>query len=125
VRGDLRALAGMRGREIIIARSRTESPFYRRFYAERTLILGALLDAVSCALRNAKNVRLDRIPRMADFAVWSEAAAPVLGWKPGALLDAYESNRRAGKRCGAWDHQSSTRCRKIALTWRAELRPSC
>src|SRR3546814_12373766 len=38
--------------------------------------LGALLDAASAALRELPNVRLPRVPRMADFAEWVTAAEP-------------------------------------------------
>ena len=44
------------------------------------------------ALRNQDTVRLTRLPRMADFATWVEAAAPALGWEPEAFLHAYEGN---------------------------------
>jgi hypothetical protein len=45
-----------------------ESDFWPRFYAARPRILGALLDAVATALRNLPTTRLERLPRMADFA---------------------------------------------------------
>ena len=57
-------------------------------------ILGALLDAVSAALRNVEKVKLDRLPRMADFAQWGTAAEAGLGWEPGSFLNAYGENRR-------------------------------
>ena len=53
-------------------------------------ILGALLDAASAALANHAdvNARLEgRLPRMADFAIWVEAAAPAIGWRAGRVLD--------------------------------------
>jgi hypothetical protein len=61
-------------------RRRPASEFWREFEAARPRILGALLDAVSQALRRAPGVRLPRLPRMADFAIWVTAAAPALGW---------------------------------------------
>ena len=39
-------------------------------------ILGALLDAVACALARIDDIELDRPPRMADFAKWVTAAEP-------------------------------------------------
>jgi len=57
--------------------------------------LGALLDAVSAALRNIGSVRLDRSPRMADFVKWTVAAAPGLGWdNADGFLSVYADNRR-------------------------------
>jgi hypothetical protein len=73
---------------------RDEKTFWAAFEAARPRLLGALLTAVSCALRCRSQVKLDRKPRMADFAIWSEAAAPALGWPAGAFLDAFEANRR-------------------------------
>lgn len=117
VRGDLldRAIIISLPRIPTSARQ-TESLFYRRFHAVRPLILGALLDAVSCALRNVTGVRLDRIPRMADFAVWIEAASPALGWKSGAFLDAYEHNRRTASDV-VLEAPVVEPLRKIALPW--------
>jgi putative DNA primase/helicase len=64
------------------------------FESKRPTILGALLDAVSAALRNIGTVRVERSPRMADFVKWITAAEPGLGWKPGEFLNVYRENRR-------------------------------
>jgi hypothetical protein len=72
---------------------RTEAEFWAEFEEERPRILGALLDAVSTALAREQDVQLERLPRMADFAVWVSAAEPALGWPAGAFLDAYGENR--------------------------------
>jgi len=73
----------------------TEEKFWKEFEEESPLILGKLFDAVACALRRRPEVRLQRPPRMADFAVWVEAAAPSLGLESGEFLSAYERNRGA------------------------------
>jgi hypothetical protein len=54
-----------------------------------------LLDATSTGLRNLPTTTLDRLPRMEYFALWVEATAPALGWKPGEFLAAYERNRES------------------------------
>ncbi len=72
-----------------------ESVLWERFNQVRPRILGALLDAVSQALRNLPHVRLDSKPRMADFATWIVAAEPVLPWPAGSFLRAYTANRGA------------------------------
>jgi len=74
-------------------RRRTEEDFWREFEEAQPRILGALLDAVSTALRNLPDTRIPRLPRMADFAKWVAAAEPALGWKPGTFLRAYAGNR--------------------------------
>jgi hypothetical protein len=79
--------------EIPKARRRPERLFWPEFEAARPGILGALLDAVSGAMRELPRVRLAELPRMADFAEWATAAEPALGWPPGAFLAAYTANR--------------------------------
>jgi putative DNA primase/helicase len=72
---------------------RPEEELWAEFEIARPRILGALFDAVSRALGNIDQVKLDRAPRMADFAKWLTAAEPGLGWEPGAFLAAYSENR--------------------------------
>ncbi|MDR3420129.1 MAG: ATP-binding protein [Xanthobacteraceae bacterium] len=71
-----------------------EDELIAAFEAKRPVILGALLDAVSCALRNLDTVKLVRSPRMADLAKWITAAEPALGWDAGQFLNVYRENRR-------------------------------
>lgn len=72
---------------------RDEDDLWRRFEQIRPRVIGALLDAVVTALKNLDSVRLDRKPRMADFAKWVVAAEPALGWDPGRFIEAYSKNR--------------------------------
>jgi len=72
---------------------RDEAKFWREFEEVRPRILGALLDAVAAGLRNLLNVRIDKPPRMADFAIWIDACEESLGMEPGEALTAYRSNR--------------------------------
>jgi hypothetical protein len=62
------------------------------FEGERPKILGALLDAVSCGLRRLPNIKLERLPRMADFAKWVTACEPAL-WPAETFARAYDANR--------------------------------
>ncbi len=77
------------------ATRRPEEDVAAAFLDAQPRVLGALLDAVSTALRNRTQVQLSRLPRMADFAKWVTAAEPALGWQPGAFMQAYEDNRAA------------------------------
>jgi hypothetical protein len=70
-----------------------EKEFWRLFYQARPRILGALLDAVSCALQRLPKVKLDHLPRMADFAEWAVASESAFGWSEGSFIAAYDSNR--------------------------------
>ncbi len=72
---------------------RAESRFWSEFESIRSEILGALLDAVSGALRRVPTVELAEMPRMADFALWATAAEPLLGWREGAFIAAYSRNQ--------------------------------
>lgn len=57
-------------------------------------ILGALLTAVSAGLKNESSVKLERLPRMADFAIWMTACEPALNWPPGTFISTYSTNRK-------------------------------
>jgi len=71
---------------------RDEKRFWRDFEDAAAGILGALLDAVCCAVRGEDAVELAAMPRMADFVRWVTAAEPALGWKPGTFVRAYKAN---------------------------------
>jgi hypothetical protein len=73
---------------------RPEEDLFADFERARPRILGALLDAISRAHGNVNSVKLDKVPRMADFAKWITAAEPGLGWEPGTFVAAYTENRR-------------------------------
>jgi hypothetical protein len=74
---------------------RDEASFWAAYRAAQPRLLGALLDAASTALRRLPEVHLERLPRLADFAIWVVAAAPSLGMDPDGFLKAYEANRAA------------------------------
>ena len=72
-----------------------ELNYWADFDAAAGRILGVLLDAACTALKRRDDVRLDRLPRMADFAIWAEAAGAAFGWRPGEFSKAYKANRDA------------------------------
>ena len=55
-------------------RRRAEKEIWRHFELAQPHILGALLDAASHGLRALPEVRLEQLPRMADFALWRRRA---------------------------------------------------
>jgi hypothetical protein len=57
------------------------------FEPARPRILGALLDALAEGLRELPRVRLVRLPRMADFALWATACETAL-WPAGSFARA-------------------------------------
>src|SRR5918998_839187 len=72
---------------------RTEREIWAEFAARQPAILGALPDAVSAAIKGLPETRLERRPRMAEFAEWVTAAEEALGWVPGSFISAYEEGR--------------------------------
>jgi Toprim domain-containing protein len=79
--------------EIPDNRRRDEETFWAEFEGATPLIFGALLDAVAFGLGTLPEVKLDRTPRMADFAKWIVACEGGLPWKKGTFITAYEGNR--------------------------------
>jgi hypothetical protein len=71
---------------------RPESEFWAAFDAAHPRLLGAILDRVSAGLRERPGVKLDRLPRMADFALFAVACETGAGEKP-TFLDAYAANQ--------------------------------
>ncbi|HSF49642.1 MAG TPA: primase alpha helix C-terminal domain-containing protein, partial [Nitrososphaeraceae archaeon] len=55
-------------------------------------LLGYIFDIVAKALEIKDTVSLEELPRMADFAVWGEAIARAMGYKPFEFLNAYFEN---------------------------------
>jgi hypothetical protein len=76
---------------------RTEKHLATEFELIRPKLMGAIFDAVSCALKRLPHTQLARPPRMADFAEFVTAAEPALGYEPGRFLTAYEVNREGAK----------------------------
>jgi DNA polymerase-1 len=70
-----------------------EKYLWPAFEKVRPRILGALLDAVSCALKNLPLTVLTKTPRMADFALQVVAASEKLGFTPEEFLAAYNTKR--------------------------------
>ena len=76
-----------------------ESDFWEKFDKVRPRIFGALLDALSGAIRHRPQVKLDRLPRMADFALMATATGMGLGWPEGAFLRRLRKDTRGAERC--------------------------
>ena len=72
---------------------RFETELWREFELVRPAILGALLDAAAYGLGAVGSVRLDRLPRMADFALWATTCEIRL-WPAGTFTRAYAANRK-------------------------------
>jgi hypothetical protein len=73
-------------------RRRPEAELWAAFEAERPRILGVLLDALVEGLKRLPETRLEKLPRMADFALWATACETAL-WPAGTFWLAYCGNR--------------------------------
>lgn len=73
---------------------KTEEDIWKRFNEIQPRILGLLFNSVSVALRNIDKIKLDRLPRMADFVKWILASESSLPWHPGKFLDSIHENRK-------------------------------
>jgi hypothetical protein len=73
-------------------RRRPEQELWAAFEAERPRILGVLLDAVAKGLAELPHTKLEKLPRMADFALWATACETAL-WPQGTFWSAYCGNR--------------------------------
>lgn len=69
--------------------------FWQDFREAQPRLLGAVLDGVVGALRDAKAVSLNGYGRvrMMDFARWAEAGCRALGFEEGEFLSAYVANQ--------------------------------
>ena len=66
---------------------------YDAFEAERPFLLGAVFDTLAGAMQIYPNVKLERLPRMADFCRWGYAIAEALGGHGERFLQEYKYNQ--------------------------------
>jgi hypothetical protein len=69
-----------------------EIALWAAYQSERPRILGALLDAAVEGLKRLPEIRLPKLPRMADFALWATSCETAL-WPSGTFWSAYCGNR--------------------------------
>jgi len=73
---------------------RLERDVWAAFDKAKPAIMGALFDAVARGLGALPFTNLERLPRMADFAIWATACGKGL-WPDGAFMTAYAANRKS------------------------------
>lgn len=67
-------------------------------------VFGAILDALSKAMAIKPTIKLAKLPRMADFALWGCAIAEALGYTKEEFLDAYYNNMEEANEETIFDH---------------------
>jgi hypothetical protein len=71
---------------------RPELELETEFELVRPKILGGIFDILSKALAIYPTIKLKEMPRMADFAIWGESVARVMGYGEGIFLQIYRAN---------------------------------
>ncbi|MCM3360935.1 hypothetical protein [Niallia sp. MER TA 168] len=70
-----------------------ERDVWEAFEKDRASIVGGALQALANAMAIYPSVKLNKLPRMADFTRWGYAIAEVLGYGGERFLQAYRKNR--------------------------------
>jgi hypothetical protein len=69
-----------------------EKVLWSQLDRHKTGIFSAILDGLSCALRNRPKIKIKYLPRMADAVIWATAGETSFGFKRGTFLKAYVKN---------------------------------
>jgi len=72
-----------------------EAEIQKNFEHDLPMILGGIFDVLVTAIKLRPGIKIDRIPRMADWTVWGCAIAEALGYKREDFLLAYQANIRS------------------------------
>lgn len=79
------------------SRRKTREQLDAEFETLKPYVLGALYSAQSCAYKHRATTTLAELPRMADFALWIEAASSYLGWERGYFAKKFNDNQKDAK----------------------------
>lgn len=96
------------------AQRRTEQDFWEDFTAATPSIVGALFELVSQAMRILPDVKLESLPRMADFMIFGEAISRAMGKKPGDFASAFLDNRAMSDTTAVDDSPVASAIRELA-----------
>lgn len=72
-----------------------EGAFWKGFEEDLPSILGGCLDVLAKAMELKPSLKVDNLPRMADFALWGTAISKALGKRQSTFIRAYESQIHA------------------------------
>ena len=71
---------------------RDEKDLWNNFEQAKPSILGGILDTIVKSMKLYPDIRLEKMPRMADFAKWGVAIAEALGGRGNEFLESYQQN---------------------------------
>lgn len=69
-----------------------ETEIYEDFNKNLPLIMGGIFDVLVKTLKIKPTIKLEKLPRMADFMVWGCAIAEALGYTKEEFINAYSNN---------------------------------
>jgi hypothetical protein len=77
---------------------KTEDQYWKEYEADAPKILGGVLNALSCALKNWEAAKQEdvELPRLADHTVWVTAAEEALGWPTGTYRKLLLAHQKEG-----------------------------
>jgi hypothetical protein len=71
---------------------RAEKELYESFKKDLPFILGGVFDVLVKTIQIQPTIKIDSLPRMADWTIWGCAIAEALGYTKEEFLDAYKNN---------------------------------
>jgi hypothetical protein len=72
--------------------ARQENEIMEQFYKLRPELLAYVFDILTKAIALKPTIKLNDLPRMADFAIWGEAISRAMGYPEMKFIDAYYDN---------------------------------
>lgn len=77
---------------------KTEGELWKSINKVKAEILTGIFTTISKAMQNKPEIKLEELPRMADFAIWGVAIAKSIGYKEGDFMEAYNANIQSQNR---------------------------
>ena len=71
---------------------KTEKQVWSNFQNIKPKLLGSIFSILSKAMQIKESIKLEDLPRMADFAEWGEAISQAMGYQPNSFIGAYHEN---------------------------------
>ncbi len=102
-----------------------ESRIELQFEEIRPKLLGYIFDVLVRALQIKADLELTHLPRMADFAVWGEAIARAMGYRPMEFIDAYNKNIGKQNIEAIESNQLAQAIVKFVFSWYDEEKQAC
>ena len=103
----------------VCGKRKGEAQLWRDFYAARPRILGALYTAISAALCKLPEMTDAQLPRLADWALWVQAAESATGLPDGSILSTYhDASAAATKELLSSDVATKVMALAAAEEWR-------